>query len=262
MAQKARRTILGDSTNTYYNYCPQPAPLHRSKSYNNQAPSFDICSTYAYDMSPYSENTPTLSCRSSSTACSQSDYYSNQGDASSTRSSALEESSILNCAMKSKKKMMTDETKYKTEMCKNWLELGKCNYGKKCKFAHGKHEMMEKSVTNRCRYKSKNCNSFFTSTFCPYGVRCMFAHEQRTVEEINSVNRYGKYLQFPELLEDGPARNRNRLPVFQMLEQSATDEGASSEEEEEEEEEEEDFFPREGSFTSALLNLKYQPFQA
>lgn len=25
-----------------------------------------------------------------------------------------------------------DKTKYKTELCKNWIELGHCRYGRKC----------------------------------------------------------------------------------------------------------------------------------
>lgn len=36
----------------------------------------------------------------------------------------------------------TDETKFKTEMCKNWSETGRCNYGNKCRFAHGKDELV------------------------------------------------------------------------------------------------------------------------
>ena len=31
--------------------------------------------------------------------------------------------------------------KYKTELCKNWIENGGCRYGKKCQFAHGKEEL-------------------------------------------------------------------------------------------------------------------------
>lgn len=30
-----------------------------------------------------------------------------------------------------------DKTKFKTEMCKNWIEQGYCRYGTKCQFAHG-----------------------------------------------------------------------------------------------------------------------------
>lgn len=31
-------------------------------------------------------------------------------------------------------------------MCKNFEEMGKCNYGKKCRFAHGKHELVDKNI--------------------------------------------------------------------------------------------------------------------
>ena len=33
---------------------------------------------------------------------------------------------------------------YKTELCKNYEETGKCNYGSKCEFAHGKNELKPK----------------------------------------------------------------------------------------------------------------------
>jgi len=35
--------------------------------------------------------------------------------------------------------------KYKTEMCKNWELKGKCKFGNKCCFAHGRHELKLRS---------------------------------------------------------------------------------------------------------------------
>merc|ERR1712113_896371 len=35
----------------------------------------------------------------------------------------------------------TQDEKYKTEMCKNWIENRTCRYGKKCQFAHGYDEL-------------------------------------------------------------------------------------------------------------------------
>ncbi len=32
----------------------------------------------------------------------------------------------------------TNPKKHKTELCKTYSELGYCNYGKKCRFAHGR----------------------------------------------------------------------------------------------------------------------------
>jgi len=103
------------------------------------------------------------------------------------------------------KKILVDETKYKTEMCKNWEEKGRCNYGKKCKFAHGKHELVDKNFINKDRYKSKLCNSFHSSFFCPYGQRCLFIHSQpKKIEEaLNQTQHYRRQLnmmQFASLL--------------------------------------------------------------
>lgn len=36
----------------------------------------------------------------------------------------------------------TNVLKHKTELCKTFSELGYCNYGQKCRFAHGKHELV------------------------------------------------------------------------------------------------------------------------
>lgn len=52
--------------------------------------------------------------------------------------------------------MIPEEAKYKTEMCKNWIETGKCNYGEKCKFAHGKNELVQKLAANK-HFKTKLC---------------------------------------------------------------------------------------------------------
>lgn len=36
----------------------------------------------------------------------------------------------------------TNPTKHKTELCNTFSELGYCNYGDKCRFAHGKEELV------------------------------------------------------------------------------------------------------------------------
>ena len=78
-----------------------------------------------------------------------------------------------------------DRTKYKTEMCKNWIEVGRCRYGKKCQFAHGDDEMSQKVIPANIKYKSKACKTFLESQYCPYGTRCLFAHERREFEEVH-----------------------------------------------------------------------------
>ena len=33
---------------------------------------------------------------------------------------------------------------YKTEMCRNWVAVGRCSYGNKCRFAHGEHDVKDR----------------------------------------------------------------------------------------------------------------------
>ncbi|ORZ03696.1 hypothetical protein BCR43DRAFT_430227, partial [Syncephalastrum racemosum] len=63
---------------------------------------------------------------------------------------------------------------YKTEMCRNWTEMGQCRYGKKCRFAHGQHEMRQ--VQRHVRYKTEICRTYHRTGTCLYGVRCTFIH--------------------------------------------------------------------------------------
>lgn len=222
MSNKVKKAVLNDSTNTHNNFSHPPIPFSRSKSFKDPQVSHEFNCHFSFSsMTPLSNASLSASSLSFADASSMvlsqsSDHYETSSNSTYDQNDSL----ILNSTIKNKKKTVTDDTKYKTEMCKNWIELGKCNYGKKCKFAHGKHELVEKHVPNRNRYKSKKCNSFFTTMFCPYGVRCMFAHEQRTVEEINAETYYQRLLRFPELMDNPYTRNRARLPVFENLEQS------------------------------------------
>ena len=70
--------------------------------------------------------------------------------------------------------------KYKSELCKNWIEVGFCRYRKQCKFAHGQNELS----VNKTRQRVGNCKTFFTTGQCPYGVRCYFLHEHRSLTQI------------------------------------------------------------------------------
>lgn len=62
---------------------------------------------------------------------------------------------------------------YKTELCRQYGESGRCDYGEKCLFAHGKHEL--KSLPN---YRTKVCTSW-TYGKCQFGESCMFLHPDR-----------------------------------------------------------------------------------
>ncbi|ORZ22231.1 hypothetical protein BCR42DRAFT_319557, partial [Absidia repens] len=64
---------------------------------------------------------------------------------------------------------------YKTEYCRNWIELGECRYGKKCQYAHGEAEL--RKVTRHSRYKTQICRAYHTEGACLYGNRCTFIHD-------------------------------------------------------------------------------------
>jgi len=75
-----------------------------------------------------------------------------------------------------------NDPKYKTELCKSFMETNFCVYGNKCRFAHGMGELVSKKPINK--YKQKLCNSFFKNGYCPYGNRCNFKHDERKLEQI------------------------------------------------------------------------------
>ena len=75
------------------------------------------------------------------------------------------------------------DPKFKTEMCKNWEKSSSCPYNTKCRFAHGKHELMAKELEANPNYRIKDCLSFFKYGYCSYGRRCCFRHDERKINE-------------------------------------------------------------------------------
>ena len=67
-------------------------------------------------------------------------------------------------------------SRYKTELCRPFEESGKCKYGDKCQFAHGKHEL--RHMVRHPKYKTELCRTYHSSGICPYGPRCHFIHNQ------------------------------------------------------------------------------------
>lgn len=70
-----------------------------------------------------------------------------------------------------------DPELYKTEICRQWMDNGKCRYGRKCQYAHGNEEL--RMISRHQKYKSKPCKNWTTNGVCPYGKRCTFAHPGR-----------------------------------------------------------------------------------
>ena len=101
-----------------------------------------------------------------------------------------------------------NDPKYKTELCKSFMETNFCVYGNKCRFAHGLKELVVKKQINH--YKQKTCNSFFNKGYCPYGSRCNFKHDERKIEQIGIPYYYSHLvsLHLPQL------KTCQRLNVF------------------------------------------------
>ena len=104
-----------------------------------------------------------------------------------------------------------NDPKYKTELCKSFMETNFCVYGNKCRFAHGYKDLVVKKQINN--YKQKLCNSFFKKGFCPYGNRCNFKHDERKLKDISIPYYYSHLisLHVPQLITG------KRLPVFEEL---------------------------------------------
>ncbi|OCT66335.1 mRNA decay activator protein ZFP36L1 [Xenopus laevis] len=74
-------------------------------------------------------------------------------------------------------------SRYKTELCRTFHEIGSCKYGSKCQFAHGSEEL--RGLNRHPKYKTELCQTYHTIGFCPYGSRCHFIHnaeEQRFIK--------------------------------------------------------------------------------
>eukprot|EP01017_Pseudomicrothorax_dubius_P033964 TRINITY_DN4601_c0_g1_i5.p1 TRINITY_DN4601_c0_g1~~TRINITY_DN4601_c0_g1_i5.p1 ORF type:complete len:142 (+),score=14.11 TRINITY_DN4601_c0_g1_i5:65-490(+) len=129
-----------------------------------------------------------------------------------------------------------------TELCKNWEYKRKCEWGDKCSYAHGFHELKPKVHLHQ-NYRTKLCKQFHEDGHCQYGYRCQFVH-LRKVDDVQLKSRYADvnnlleeigfsdpfqpsglyfaYLQNPsasvnELKVKTAANPRRRLPIFQKI---------------------------------------------
>ena len=100
--------------------------------------------------------------------------------------------------------LKTNPLKHKTEMCKNFSELGRCPYGNRCRFAHGAHELINSK--SKKSYRKRNCNGFWKNGFCSYGIRCQFGHSEQewktpaTLMGMSSIMNEGSPVRCSKLL--------------------------------------------------------------
>ena len=80
-------------------------------------------------------------------------------------------------------KLFIESEQKKDPKYKTYSETKKCPYGFKCRFAHGKEELLSKIINSN--YKKKDCKTFSENGFCPYGSRCSFRHDERKIEDIH-----------------------------------------------------------------------------
>lgn len=78
------------------------------------------------------------------------------------------------------------DTKYKTERCKRFYEIGDCEYGLQCRYAHGENELRSKNL--KTNYKQKNCEKFHGKGFCEYGERCDYKHLEEKIGDMKRSN--------------------------------------------------------------------------
>jgi len=111
---------------------------------------------------------------------------------------------------------LSKQDRYKTELCKSWVESGACRYGEKCQFAHGPDEL--RPVFRHPKYKTEICKTFHTYGTCPYGKRCRFVHMSPTensppkTEEEETVSTPKT-----ETPEEKKKSSGSKLPFFQKL---------------------------------------------
>ncbi len=117
------------------------------------------------------------------------------------------------------------DPKYKTEICKKFQTTGKCPYGQKCRFAHGKEELITKFKGKN--YKKIPCKSFFEKGYCPYGSRCNFRHYEKDFSEINYSYYYFQLFLLTKYNNNHSSKNflrsigsnliNDRLPIFKSI---------------------------------------------
>lgn len=82
-----------------------------------------------------------------------------------------------------------NSSRYKTELCRPFEEMGHCKYGDKCQFAHGSHEL--RTLNRHPKYKTELCRTYHTIGFCPYGPRCHFVHNDEDKPAEGNQNQTG-----------------------------------------------------------------------
>jgi len=107
------------------------------------------------------------------------------------------------------------DPKFKTELCKTFTDTAFCAYGNKCRFAHGKDELFNRSA-NHPKYRKSDCLTFHSNGYCNYGARCHFRHHE--TRKLNNIplSFFSMRLAIYHT-KTTPDLSTHRLPVFSNL---------------------------------------------
>jgi len=78
---------------------------------------------------------------------------------------------------------------YKTTMCKSFSELGSCEYGQHCLFAHGQEEL--RPVGTQVGFKQSLCKNWESNGSCTWGEQCKWAHGSHELNQGSVANKGG-----------------------------------------------------------------------
>ncbi|CAG9323622.1 unnamed protein product [Blepharisma stoltei] len=102
--------------------------------------------------------------------------------------------------------------KFKTEICKNW-ESGICEFGDRCVFAHGGHELREKTETGKIP-KAKECKQYIEHGYCLNGTQCMYSHKLLSSDTASSSPSGSN----SSSRKNSEEKCKSKLPIFIELE--------------------------------------------
>lgn len=106
------------------------------------------------------------------------------------------------------------DPKYKTQQCKNWNKTGSCPYKNKCRFAHGKDELMQKELDLYSHFKGR-CFNFFKYGFCESGSSCCFKHDNRKISDY--IFKLEASILFSLSHSINSNKNDKRLSIFKSI---------------------------------------------
>lgn len=128
---------------------------------------------------------------------------------SRARSARPQASTLLSVPSDTTQSLPDSTDRYKTELCRTFQDSGRCKYGEKCQFAHGKHEL--RTLTRHPKYKTDRCKTYHSTGFCPYGPRCHFVHDENELSAAVNEKRNEILLQLAEQQKHQQIKQQQQL---------------------------------------------------